>query len=99
MMWKILCLALCLTGCGEIERTFAPDVIEIERTLDESLTNLLEVTLREEVCPSIEERDFECNIPEQIKSVEFTWLHNPEGEVVFKLKFCLKDNCPLEIVE
>jgi len=33
MMWKILCLALCLTGCGEIERTFAPDVIEIVRTM------------------------------------------------------------------
>ena len=74
----------------------APDVIVVENELSSDLQVLLELGIREAACEQIEAEGFECNIPEQIKSVKFEWVHDPGNSVVYNLEFCLKADCPIE---
>ena len=91
---KYLLISLLLLGsCGDIKKEFAPDEIEIHMTLRNSLKSLLELAIEEEVCHRIEEEGFECNIPEQLKHIEFTWVHDQYDTVKSKLTYCLKEEC------
>lgn len=83
---------LASSGCGAL----VPDVITIEDELDNGLQQLLELGIREEACSKIEKEGYDCNIPEQIHSIRFEWHHDPDNTVSYRLKFCLKENCPLE---
>ena len=93
-MKKLFLLSLLLAGCDKA--TMAPDVISVENELDSNLQVLLEMGIQEAACEQIEAEGFECNIPEQIKSIKFEWVHDPDNSVVYSLKFCLKANCPIE---
>jgi len=94
---KYVCALLtvfAISGCG---KEFAPDVLDIDGRLDNVLKGLLEIAIEGEACDKIEEEGFDCRIPEQVKSIKFTWQHDEAGRPVdYHLKFCLKENCPVE---
>lgn len=93
MKYVYLLACLTLVGCG---KEFAPDVIDVNARLDNGLKSLLELAIENEACDKIEAEGFPCNIPEQIRSIEFVWDHDEQGRPVdYHLKFCLKTNCPV----
>lgn len=80
-----------LSGCEAL----VPDVINVEGILNKTMKSLLELAIEDEACEEVEAQGYECNIPEQLKSIEFSWDHE-KNEVTYSLDFCLKADCPVE---
>lgn len=98
MKYLFFILSLSFVGCGDIKRDLAPEVIVVENTLNNGLGELLEISIEEEACHLVEQEGFECNIPEQLDRIFFVWDHDSDNTITYKLHFCLKKDCPKEIV-
>lgn len=86
----VLVVFLFGVACGDI---FIPDRIKVTHELPSDLVELLNLTIENELCDSVEEQGLTCEIPEQVDKICFQYLHDPEETVEYTIEFCPKGPC------
>ena len=85
---------IAVTGCGDIERGLAPDIVSVSFKLSGDTKEVVEALIAEELCPQVEEKGYECDVQRRVKDITLLWEHDGSDELGGELSYCLKEDCP-----